>query len=27
MPNLHLSQDWLDEVLQDLKNNTAAPPR
>jgi cytochrome c len=27
MPNLHLSQDGLDEVLQDLKNYTAAPPR
>ena len=24
MPNLHLSQDQLDDVLRDLKNNTAA---
>jgi len=24
MPNLHLSQDRLDDVLRDLKNNTAA---
>jgi cytochrome c2 len=24
MPNLHLSQDQLDEVIRELKNNTAA---
>ena len=26
MPNRHLSEDQLDDVLRDLEDNTAAPP-